>query len=100
MSDDIVISGISGRFPCADNMDELRDNLLNNIDMVTEDGSRWPPGLYGLPKRSGKLRNLSKFDAQFFGVHGKQARNMDIMIRILLEVTYEAIMDSGIDVIK
>ena len=96
MSDEIVISGISGRFPCADNMDELRDNLLNNIDMVTEDDKRWPPGLYGLPNRSGKLRNLSKFDAQFFGVHGKQAMNMDIQLRILMELTYEALMDSGI----
>lgn len=95
MCDEIAISGISGRFPCCDNIDELRDNLLKNIDLVTEDDSRWPPGLYGLPKRSGKLRSLSKFDAQFFGIHGEQARNMDSQQRILLELAYEAILDSG-----
>ena len=52
-------------------------------------------GLYGLPTRSGKLKDLSKFDAQFFGVHGKQANNMDPQARILLELTYEAIVDAG-----
>ena len=43
--DQIVISGISGRFPEANNMDELRDNLFNHVDMVTCDGRRWPPGM-------------------------------------------------------
>lgn len=52
-------------------------------------------GLFGLPKRSGKLKTLNKFDATFFGVHPKQANNMDPQLRMLLEVTYEAIVDSG-----
>jgi len=52
-------------------------------------------GLFGLPKRSGKLKNLTKFDASFFGVHPKQANAMDPQLRILLEVTYEALLDSG-----
>lgn len=52
-------------------------------------------GLYGLPTRSGKIKDLSKFDAQFFGVHGKQANMMDPQARMLLELTYEAIVDAG-----
>lgn len=44
LKDDIVISGIGGRFPQSDNIDELAANLLNNIDMVTQDNSRWPIG--------------------------------------------------------
>lgn len=52
-------------------------------------------GLYGLPRRSGKLKDLSKFDASFFGVHPKQAHTMDPQLRLLLEVTYEAILDGG-----
>jgi fatty acid synthase len=71
MTDDIVISGIAGRFPESDSIDELRDNLYNNVDMITEDERRWPLGLYGLPTRSGKIKDLSKFDAQFFGVSWK-----------------------------
>lgn len=52
-------------------------------------------GLYGLPKRSGKLKDLSKFDAAFFGVHNRQAHTMDPQLRLLLEVSYEAIVDAG-----
>lgn len=70
--EDIVISGISGRFPESDNTDELAKNLFENVDMITSDERRWPKGLYGLPDRAGKIKDLSKFDAQFFGVHGKQ----------------------------
>ena len=52
-------------------------------------------GLFGLPKRSGKLKDLTKFDASFFGVHPKQTNAMDPQLRILLAVTYEALLDSG-----
>jgi fatty acid synthase len=48
-----------------------------------------------LPKRSGKLKTLNKFDAAFFGVNPKQANSMDPQLRMLLEVTYEAVVDSG-----
>lgn len=52
-------------------------------------------GIFGLPPRNGKLNDLSKFDASFFGVHPKQANMMDPQLRMLMEVSYEAIMDSG-----
>jgi len=52
-------------------------------------------GLFGIPKRFGKLKDLTKFDASFFGVHPKQANGMDPQLRILLEVTYEALLDAG-----
>lgn len=52
-------------------------------------------GLMGLPKRSGKLRDLTSFDATFFNIHPKQANTMDAQVRLLLEVTYEAIVDAG-----
>ena len=96
MSEDIVISGISGRYPGCESVDELRDSLFAKKDLVTEDDRRWPPGLYGVPKRSGKLSQLNRFDAQFFGVSGIQTNNMDPQLRILLEVVIEAIMDSGL----
>ena len=49
----------------------------------------------GLPKRNGKIKELSKFDATFFGVHPKQATYMDPQLRILMELAYEAIIDAG-----
>ena len=44
--DDIVISGVGGRFPMSDNFDEFAKNLYDNVDMVTEDDNneRWPKG--------------------------------------------------------
>ena len=42
MKDDIVISGIGGRYPESDSLDEFRDNLYNNVDMITGDDRRWP----------------------------------------------------------
>jgi len=48
-----------------------------------------------MPKRCGKLKDLTKFDASFFGVHPKQANAMDPQLRMLLEVTYEALLDAG-----
>jgi len=48
-----------------------------------------------IPARTGKLYNIEKFDASFFGVHIKQAQVMDPQCRMLLEKTYEAIVDAG-----
>ncbi|XP_045464695.1 fatty acid synthase-like [Harmonia axyridis] len=91
----IVITGLSGRFPESNNVDEFRQQLLDGIDMITNDPRRWPAGLHGLPERFGRLKNLTHFDAQYFGVHAKQAEQMDPQVRILLEVTHEAIVDAG-----
>ena len=44
LQENVVISGVSGRFPESDNMEEFRQHLLNGEDMVTEDGRRWTPG--------------------------------------------------------
>ncbi|NXR62112.1 FAS synthase, partial [Rhadina sibilatrix] len=95
--EDVVIAGIAGRLPESENLQEFWENLLNGVDMVTEDDRRWKPGIYGLPKRNGKLKDISKFDASFFGVHPKQANTMDPQLRLLLEVSYEAILDGGIN---
>jgi hypothetical protein len=108
--EEIVISGVSGRFPRSENVQEFGDLLLAGEDLITEDDLRWPPGaknwlnsnwsnspigLYDLPKRHGKLKELRKFDAQFFSVTPKQANYMDPQVRILLEVAYEAMIDAG-----
>nr|XP_025855761.1 fatty acid synthase [Vulpes vulpes] len=95
--EEVVIAGMSGKLPESDNMEEFWANLIGSVDMVTDDDRRWKAGLYGLPRRSGKLKDLSRFDASFFGVHPKQAHTMDPQLRLLLEVAYEAILDGGIN---
>ncbi|XP_024868399.1 uncharacterized protein LOC112452432 [Temnothorax curvispinosus] len=42
--EEIVISGIAGRFPDSDNMNQLRENLFNKKDLVRADHGRWKTG--------------------------------------------------------
>ncbi|XP_014487712.1 PREDICTED: fatty acid synthase-like [Dinoponera quadriceps] len=42
--EEIVISGISGRFPNSDNMKQLEENLLNKMDLGSDDCRRWSNG--------------------------------------------------------
>lgn len=65
--------------------------------MVTDDERRWPAGIGGLPLRAGKIKDLSSFDASFFGMLPKQANIMDPELRIMLEATYEALIDAGVN---
>lgn len=93
--DELVVSGMSGRFPAADNIAQLWDNLINGVDMVTTNSDRWPADYFGLPPRSGIIKDLSRYDAQFFGLSEQQALGTPPSIRLLHEVVYEAICDAG-----
>ena len=46
---DIVISGMSGRFPSSRNVEEFKQNLYGGVDMVTNSEDRWPDGIYNFP---------------------------------------------------
>jgi Beta-ketoacyl synthase, N-terminal domain len=91
---DIVISGISGRFPQSDNMEEFKRNLFSKTDMVTEQ-KRFKEIF--ITKRLGLLENLDKFDAGFFHIVPKLAHYLDPMQRKLLEVSFEALVDAGVN---
>lgn len=91
----LAISGISGRFPDSDNVNEYWENLLSGTDMVTSDNMRWAPNHFNLPPRSGTIKDLSRFDAEFFGLSAKQAAVTGAVQRMLFEVAYEAIADAG-----
>ncbi|GFU22763.1 fatty acid synthase [Nephila pilipes] len=54
-------------------------------------------GFCSLPRRMGQLKDLSKFDNDFFDVSQEQANLLLPEARILLESTYEAIVDAGYD---
>lgn len=43
--DEIVITGVSCRMPESDNIEEFKENLMNKVDMITEDSRRWTPGI-------------------------------------------------------
>lgn len=68
------------------------------IDMVTEREDRWSHDInVDIPRRKGILKQVHKFDNNFFGIHAKQTKVMDPQGRLLIECAYEAIVDSGIN---
>lgn len=42
---EVVISGIAARLPQSETMEEFKTNLIDGVDMVTEDETRWTPGI-------------------------------------------------------
>ncbi|CAG2174339.1 unnamed protein product [Oppiella nova] len=96
-ADDIILSGMSGRFPLAVNTDEFAKNLFDGIDMVTDDDSRWPMGLYDISNRMGKIDDYKLFDSTFFGLMDQMVDEIDPQSRMLLETSYEAMCDAGLN---
>jgi len=88
---DIIVSGISGRFPNSDNVKEFGYNLYNKVDMTDEEETRWKHFHEDVPKKFGKIRNIEKFDASFFSTLNKHANWTDPQMRMLLEHAYEVI---------
>lgn len=91
---EIVISGVAGRFPKSDNMQEFADNLYSKVDMISVH-SRWKHIHLNISKRIGKINNNNKFDASVFGINNANGHKMDPQSRMVLEHAYEAILDSG-----
>lgn len=42
--DDIVLTGLSGRLPESDTIEEFAQQLFDGVDLVTADDRRWTPG--------------------------------------------------------
>ncbi|XP_050353260.1 fatty acid synthase-like [Nymphalis io] len=93
--DEVLITGISGSFPDSDSVEHLQENLFNKVDLISGDSRRWKMNHPEIPQRTGKINNINKFDASFFNVRFKQAHTIDPMCRVLMEKTYEAIIDAG-----
>lgn len=59
---DIAIIGISGRYPMANDLDTLWENLLNGKDCITEiPKDRWDSGLHYQPAAGDEVKNQSKW---------------------------------------
>ncbi|CAL1290423.1 unnamed protein product [Larinioides sclopetarius] len=98
LPDDIVISGVSGRFPECLNVGELEKALFSKKNLLIFSPERFEKGMANLPyDSSGLIKDLDKFDSGFFQTTTFYTNSIDPASRKLLEVTYEAIADAAID---
>lgn len=49
----------------------------------------------GVTNLIGKVPEIGRFDTSFFGIHREQCTFMDPMHRLVLERTFEALLDAG-----
>ncbi|NGO06588.1 SDR family NAD(P)-dependent oxidoreductase, partial [Streptomyces sp. HC44] len=97
----IAVIGMSGRFPAARSVDEFWENLLQGKDVlspVPEDRHADWDGLDAERReavRCGFVPGIAEFDAAFFEISPREARNMDPRQRLLLQETWRALEDAG-----
>ena len=102
-SKDIAIIGVSLKVPGANNKEEFWENLVNGNSYITNT----PKGRWDWPENididgthkginyGGYIKDVDKFDASFFEISPREAKLIDPQQRILLELTWELIENSG-----
>lgn len=103
---DIAIIGLSGKYPCANNLQELWRNLVEGRYCVGEvPADRWNMAAYFDPngkkpdksynKWGGFIDQVSRFDPSFFQITPKEAELMDPQQRLFLQVVWALLEDAG-----
>ncbi|XP_074602370.1 fatty acid synthase-like [Brevipalpus obovatus] len=93
----LVVSGISGRYPQSNSVDELWEKICKGLILYEKDPTPYPKVFKKLPKSRGLIKDPDRFDNEFFGISSEEADSMDAQVRVLHEVTFEALWDAGID---
>ena len=95
----IAIVGMSGRFPGANDVDQLWTNLANGVESIailTQEEMRAagiPESISKLPgyvNAAPVLDGVDQFDAQFFGFSARDAALTDPQHRLFLETAWHA----------
>ncbi|WP_160679880.1 condensation domain-containing protein [Clostridium sp. C8-1-8] len=97
--DDIAIIGMGCRFPGnADNPHEYWENLINKKDCITAIPVDRKDLLHLKQDEyfGGYLRHIDMFDTELFSISPIEANKMDPQQRILLMVTYDALLSTEI----
>jgi len=84
-SEEIVISGIAGRFPEARDISQFAQTLFNNTELQLPTNRM----------HTQRPRTVT-FDSQLFNISQERLRTMTVPMKYLVEQTYDAIVDSGI----
>ncbi|WP_425117462.1 SDR family NAD(P)-dependent oxidoreductase [Archangium violaceum] len=99
----IAIIGAGCRMPGGvSDLDSLWALLREGVDAITTvPAERWDADAYVAAGRinnryGGFLRDVDRFDAEFFGIAPREARKLDPQQRLLLEVAWEALENAGV----
>ena len=98
----IAIVGLGCRFPGADGPEAYWNVLASGRDVVTQiPAERWnSEAIFGrdaaMLQHAGVLDDVEHFDADFFGITGREALLLDPQQRLILEVVWEALEHAGI----
>ncbi|WP_144872025.1 type I polyketide synthase, partial [Hyella patelloides] len=103
---DIAIIGLSGRFPQAKDINSFWQNLKDGVECIStfseqellDSGIR--PELLKNPnyvRARAVLSDIEMFDAAFFGLSAKEAKQLDPQQRLFLESAWEVIESAGYD---
>jgi phthiocerol/phenolphthiocerol synthesis type-I polyketide synthase C len=108
MSDgSIAIVGASCRFPGAEDLEGFWRLLASGVDAVSEVGpERWSTRFFHHPDRgepgksytwaAGLIDGIDLFEPSFFGISPREAAQMDPQQRLMLELVWHAVEDSGV----
>ncbi len=105
-ADGIAIVGMACRFPGAPDLEAFWRQLEAGVEAVADgrpDGGSWtgiagdPAGADDGTRRGGFIEGMDRFDARFFGITPIGAWTMDPQHRLLLETSWRALEDAGLD---
>ena len=104
--DGIAIVGMACRFPGATGLTDFWNQLEAGVDAIADsrpDSGARPdpvgdPGFDNAAFRCGGfVSDIDEFDARFFGIRPIEARTVDPQQRMLLETSWQALEDAGMD---
>ncbi|KAF2096276.1 hypothetical protein NA57DRAFT_43427 [Rhizodiscina lignyota] len=103
-----AVVGMACRVPGANSSSKLWQNIISKKDLrqeIPHDRFNVNAFYHPNPANKGTMNTkygyfldfpIDHFDAEFFGISGKEAQSMDPQQRLLLEVAYEALEDAQI----
>ncbi|HEX3029364.1 MAG TPA: beta-ketoacyl synthase N-terminal-like domain-containing protein, partial [Clostridia bacterium] len=96
VKEDIAITGIACKFPCAKNAKEYWFNLKNGVEVIRDYPDNRARDLgKKINMKAGWLDDIADFDAGFFRISPKEAISMHPSQRMFLETAWEALEDAG-----
>ncbi|MDC0707423.1 amino acid adenylation domain-containing protein [Stigmatella sp. ncwal1] len=102
----VAIVGVAGRYPMAEDLDQLWENLAAGRDCIIEiPAQRWDHRRYFDPRRGqpgktyckwgGFIEDVDCFDPLFFGITPRDAEWIDPQERLFLETAWSTVEDAG-----